>query len=136
MIELALYLKRSGYRPDKVQDFIPAPMDVATCMYYTGIDPMTGREVYVPKGGAERRLQRALLQYFKPENYAAVREALVEAGREDLIGPGPQCLIPSRSPSPGRAGKPAAPLRGAARGPAIARIEKPPSGVRTEIGIE
>ena len=70
MIDLALFLKRSGYRPDKVQDFIPVPMDIATCMYYTGIDPMSGREVYVPKGARMRRWQRALLQYFKPENYA------------------------------------------------------------------
>ena len=90
-------------------------MDVAACMYHTGIDPMTGREVYVPKGARMRRWQRALLQYFKPENYAAVREALVEAGREDLIGAGPQCLIPSRPPAPGRAGKPASPPRGEGR---------------------
>ena len=115
MIELALYLKRSGHRPDKVQDFIPAPMDVAACTYHTGIDPMTGREVYVPKGARMRRWQRALLQYFKPENYASVREALIEAGREDLIGSGPQCLIPSRPPSPGRTGKPVSPPRGGSR---------------------
>jgi uncharacterized radical SAM protein YgiQ len=98
MIDLALYLKRRGDRPDQVQDFIPLPMDVAACMYYTGIDPASGREVYVPKGARMRRWQRALLQYFKPENYAAVREALREAGREDLIGPGPECLIPARPP--------------------------------------
>ncbi len=96
MIDLALYLKRSGYRPDKVQDFIPVPMDIATCMYYTGIDPISGREVFVPKGARMRRWQRALLQYFKPENQTAVREALRQAGREDLIGPGPECLVPSR----------------------------------------
>jgi uncharacterized radical SAM protein YgiQ len=96
MIDLALYLKRSGYRPDQVQDFIPLPMDIATCMYYTGFDPMSGEEVYVAKGARQRRLQRALLQYFKPENYADVRAALVEAGREDLIGDRPECLIPAR----------------------------------------
>ena len=62
-----------------MQDFIPLPMDVATCMYYTGIDPTGGDEVYVPKGDRMRRWQRALLQYFKPENYAMVREALREA---------------------------------------------------------
>ena len=73
MIDLALYLKRSGYRPDKVQDFISVPMDIATCMYYTGIDPTSGREVFVPKGDRMRRWQRAVLQYFKPENHASVR---------------------------------------------------------------
>ena len=85
MIELALYLKRHGLKPDKVQDFIPGPMDIATCMYYTGLDPMSGEPVYVPRGDRERRLQRALLQYFKPENYADVREAL---GRGRSARPG------------------------------------------------
>ena len=100
MLRLALYLKRHGIKPDKVQDFIPGPMDIATCMYHTGLDPMTGKAVYVPRGGRERRLQRALLQYFKPENYADVREALIEAGRSDLIGEGPDCLISSHRPKP------------------------------------
>ena len=67
-------------------------------MYYTGLDPMTGEAVYVARGGHERRLQRALLQFFKPENYADVREAVESCGREDLIGAGPNCLIPSRPP--------------------------------------
>jgi len=73
-------------------------MDVATCMYHTGLDPMTGKPVYVPRGARERRLQKALLQFFKPENYDDVQAALVEAGRTDLIGDGPDCLIPSRRP--------------------------------------
>jgi uncharacterized radical SAM protein YgiQ len=98
MIDLAVYLKRRGYRPEQVQDFIPLPMELATCMYYAGINPADGREVYVPKGARMRRWQRALLQYFKPENYAIVREALHQAGREDLIGPRPECLIPPRPP--------------------------------------
>ncbi|MEN6406545.1 MAG: YgiQ family radical SAM protein [Thermoguttaceae bacterium] len=98
MIELALYLKRHGLKPDKVQDFIPGPMDVATCMYWTGLDPMTGQTVYVPRGQRMRRLQRALLQWFKPENYASACEALLEAGRSDLIGDRPECLIPSHPP--------------------------------------
>jgi radical SAM superfamily enzyme YgiQ (UPF0313 family) len=98
MIHLALFLKRTGHRPDKVQDFIPNPMDVAACMFYTGLDPMTGKEVYVARTGHERRLQRALLQFFKPENYFDVREALTSAGRADLIGSGPDCLIPARPP--------------------------------------
>ena len=98
MIDLALYLKRHNLKPDKVQDFIPGPMDVATCMYYTGLDPISGEPVYVARGGRERRLQKALLQYFKPENYADVHEALVEADRFDLVGNGPACLIPAHPP--------------------------------------
>src|SRR5437764_1312945 len=69
MIDLAVFLKRNGYRPDQVQDFIPAPFDVATALYYTGIDPFTGEEVYVAKGLRDRKMQRALMQFFKPDNY-------------------------------------------------------------------
>jgi hypothetical protein len=98
MIDLALFLKRNGYRPDQVQDFIPAPFDVATCMYYTGIDPFTGEEVYTAKHLRDRKLQRALLQFFKPENYFEVREALLKAGRSDLIGSGCDALIPANPP--------------------------------------
>ncbi|CAN5659801.1 YgiQ family radical SAM protein [soil metagenome] len=98
MIHLALFLKRNGYRPDQVQDFIPAPFDIATCMYYTGIDPFTGEEVHVSRHLRDRKLQRALLQFFKPENYFMVREALFKAGRQDLIGSGCDCLIPSNPP--------------------------------------
>ncbi len=94
MIDLALFLKRNGYRPDQVQDFIPAPFDIATCMYYTGIDPFTGDAVYVARALNDRKLQRALLQFFKPENYFQVRKALEEAGRTDLIGNGCDALIP------------------------------------------
>ena len=98
MIHLACYLHRTGYRPQQVQDFIPGPFDVATCMYYTGIDPFTERAVHVARGQRERRLQRALLQYWKPENYSLVRQALEQASRSDLIGDRPECLIPSRPP--------------------------------------
>jgi uncharacterized radical SAM protein YgiQ len=98
MIDLALFLKRNGYRPDQVQDFIPAPFDIATCMYYTGIDPFTGEEVYTAKKLSDRKLQRALLQFFKPENYFEVREALQKAGRHDLIGSGCDALIPANPP--------------------------------------
>ena len=98
MIDLALFLKRNGYRPDQVQDFIPAPFDIATCMYYTGIDPFTGEAVYVSRGLRDRKMQRALMQFFKPENYFLVREALLKAGRGDLIGNGCDCLIPSNPP--------------------------------------
>ena len=98
MITLAQFLKKFGYRPDKVQDFIPTPMDIAACMYHTGLDPMTGEAVFVARGTRQRRMQRALLQFFKPENYDDVRAALTEAGRTDLIGAGPECLIASRPP--------------------------------------
>lgn len=98
MIELALFLKRNGYRPDQVQDFIPAPMDVATSMYYTGLDPRTLEPVIVAKKMRDRRFQRALLQFFKPENYFEVRQALHAAGRADLIGDGCDALIPAHPP--------------------------------------
>jgi uncharacterized radical SAM protein YgiQ len=98
MIELAVFLKQNGYRPDQVQDFIPAPFDIATCMYYTGINPFTGEEVYVARGLRDRKMQRALMQFFKPENYFEVRKALEEAGRTDLIGSGCDCLIPAQPP--------------------------------------
>ncbi len=98
MIHLALFLKRNGYKPDQVQDFIPAPFDIATCMYYTGIDPFTGEGVHVAKGLRDRKMQRALMQFFKPENYFMVREAPMKAGRQDLIGSGCDCLIPANPP--------------------------------------
>jgi uncharacterized radical SAM protein YgiQ len=98
MIDLALFLKRNGHRPDQVQDFIPAPFDIATCMYYTGLDPFTGQEVHVARHLKDRKLQRALLQFFKPENYFEVRQALLAAGRGDLIGSGCDCLIPANPP--------------------------------------
>jgi uncharacterized radical SAM protein YgiQ len=99
MIDLAVFLKRHGYRPDQVQDFIPAPMDVATAMYYTGLDPFTRKPVYVARHLRDRKLQRALMQFFQPDNYFEVREALRQAGRQDLIGGGCDCLIPARPPA-------------------------------------
>jgi uncharacterized radical SAM protein YgiQ len=98
MIDLAVFLKRRGYRPDQVQDFIPAPFDIATCMYYTGIDPFTKQAVYIARHLKDRKLQRALLQFFKPENYFEVRKALEQAGRQDLIGAGCDALIPAQPP--------------------------------------
>jgi uncharacterized radical SAM protein YgiQ len=97
MIDLALYLKRNGYRPDQVQDFIPAPFDIATCMFYTGLDPFTKKPVRVARNLNDRKLQRALMQFFKPENYFEVREALIRAKRTDLIG-GCDGLIPAQPP--------------------------------------
>jgi len=98
MIDLAVFLKRHGYRPDQVQDFIPAPFDVATAMYHTGIDPFTKKPVFIAKHLRDRRTQRALMQFFKPENYFEVRRALLEAGRSDLIGHGCDALIPATPP--------------------------------------
>ncbi len=98
MIDLAVYLKRNGYKPDQVQDFIPAPFDVATCMYHTGIDPFTKKPVQVAKNLRDRKLQRALMQFFKPANYFDVREALLQAGWSDLIGNGCDALIPTNPP--------------------------------------
>jgi uncharacterized radical SAM protein YgiQ len=98
MIELAVFLKRNGYKPDQVQDFIPSPFDISACMYHTGLDPMTRQPVTVTKGLRDRRMQRALLQFFKPENYFEVRRALEQAGRQDLIGSGCDCLILDRPP--------------------------------------
>ena len=98
MIDLAVFLKRGGYRPDQVQDFIPAPFDVATAMYHTGIDPFTKKPVFIAKHLRDRKLQRALMQFFKPENYLEVRRALLQAGRGDLIGSGCDALIPSTPP--------------------------------------
>jgi uncharacterized radical SAM protein YgiQ len=98
MIHLAVFLKQNGYEPDQVQDFIPAPMDIATALYYTGIDPFTKQQVYVAKGLRDRKMQRALMQFFKPENWFTVREALIQAGRQDLIGNGCDCLIPAQPP--------------------------------------
>ncbi len=98
MIELAVFLKQNGYRPDQVQDFIPAPMDVATAMYYCGVDPFTKKPVYVARNMRDRGMQRALMQFFKPENYFEVRRALQQAGRQDLIGDGCDSLIPDKPP--------------------------------------
>jgi radical SAM superfamily enzyme YgiQ (UPF0313 family) len=91
-------LKNSGYRPEQVQDFIPAPMDLAACMYHTGLDPMTMRPVHVARHLRDRKPQRALMQYFQPENDIPVRRALIEAGRRDLIGDDGKCLVPSKPP--------------------------------------
>jgi uncharacterized radical SAM protein YgiQ len=97
-IELAVFLKKKGYRPEQVQDFIPAPFDIAACMYHTGLDPMTMKPVHVAKYLRDRKLQRALMHFFKPDNYFTVRKALRQADRSDLIGEGCDCLIPSKPP--------------------------------------
>ncbi len=92
-VTLALYLKRNGIRPEQVQDFYPTPGTVSTVMYYTGIDPLTRKAVYCTDDYREKQLQRALLQYNRPENADLVREALVRCGRTELIGIGKDCLV-------------------------------------------
>ncbi|MDY3250873.1 MAG: YgiQ family radical SAM protein [Candidatus Choladocola sp.] len=95
-VELACYLRELGYMPEQVQDFYPTPSTVSTCMYYTGLDPRTMEPVYVEKNPHRKALQRALIQYRRPENYEMVKEALILAGRQDLIGFGKECLIRPR----------------------------------------
>ncbi len=99
-IELAEYLRDTGHMPEQVQDFYPTPSTMSTVMYYTGIDPRNGQKVYVCRNPHEKAMQRALIQYRKPGNYELVKEALCKAGRQDLIGFGPKCLIrPEERPS-------------------------------------
>ena len=95
-IELAEYLRDLGYMPEQVQDFYPTPGTLSTCMYYTELDPRTMEKIYVPKSAHDKAMQRALIQYRKPQNYNLVYEALVKAGRTDLIGFGKTCLIRPR----------------------------------------
>ena len=92
-IELALFLKSEGFIPDQVQDFYPTPGTLSTCIYYTGFDPFTSEEIYVPKTIEEKREQKALIHFHKKENYQLVRKALLKAGRKDLIGNSKNCLI-------------------------------------------
>lgn len=92
-VELAEFLRDIRYQPEQVQDFIPTPGTLSTCMYWTGLDPVTEEAVHVPKSPKEKAMQRALLQYRNPNNRKLVEQALREAGREDLIGKGPKCLI-------------------------------------------
>ena len=95
-VELAEYCRDLGYMPEQVQDFYPTPSTLSTCMYYTGVDPRTMQKVYVPKSQHEKAMQRALIQYRNPELYDLVIEALHKAGRSDLIGFGPKCLVRPR----------------------------------------
>ena len=95
-IELAEYLRDLGYMPEQVQDFYPTPSTISTCMYYTGLDPRTMEEVYVSTNPHEKAMQRALIQYRNPKNYDLVYEALMKAGRQDLIGFDKKCLIKPR----------------------------------------
>ena len=104
-VELALFLKKRHIRPEQVQDFYPTPCTISTCMFYTGLDPYTMEPVYVAKSPQEKAMQRALLQYYLPQNHDLVEQALRRCGRYDLIGAGPQALV---RPSPKAAARPGA----------------------------
>ena len=96
-VKLAEYLNREKINPEQVQDYYPTPGTISTCMFYTHLDPRTGKPVYVAETAEEKAMQRALLQWRHPENYDTVRKALIAADRRDLIGSGPNCLIPDRT---------------------------------------
>ncbi|HQR23411.1 MAG TPA: YgiQ family radical SAM protein [Steroidobacteraceae bacterium] len=103
MLELALWLKRNGFRADQVQAFLPSPMATATAMYHSGKDPLhkvthSSQDVYIPKGTRQRRLHKAFLRYHDPNNWPVLREALRRMGRADLIGNGRQHLVPTYQP--------------------------------------
>jgi uncharacterized radical SAM protein YgiQ len=114
-VELAEYLRDLGYMPEQVQDFYPTPSTISTCMYYTGVDPRTMKEVYVPKNPHEKAMQRALIQYRNPKNYDLVMEALKIADRMDLVGFDKHCLIRPR------------------QGQSFKRVDKKPTENRTQI---
>ncbi len=101
-VELALFLKKNHIRPEQVQDFYPTPGTISTAMYYTGLDPYTMGEVYCAKNPHEKALQRALLQYYNPDNRQRVEEALRRAHRTDLIGTSDKCLVRPSAPQRGR----------------------------------
>ena len=108
-IELAEYIREMGYNPEQVQDFYPTPSTLSTVMYYTGLDPRQMDKVYVPTDPHEKAMQRALIQYRNPKNYYLVKEALLKAHREDLIGSGPKCLIRAVPPKAGKQAPPPKP---------------------------
>ena len=124
-VQLAEWLNKQGHMPEQVQDFYPTPGTLATCMWYTGLDPRTMKPVFVPKTPHDKALQRALMQWRKPQNRSLVLEALRKTGREDLIGYGKHCLIrpgkgqssaaqgeKDRRSAPSKEKKAAAPARG------------------------
>jgi hypothetical protein len=105
-LELALCLKRDHYAPEQVQDYYPTPGTASTVMFYTGLNPLDMKPVYVATDYREKQLQRALLQYNRPENASLVREALLKLHREDLIGYGPECLVRPERGTPQGSKKP------------------------------
>jgi uncharacterized radical SAM protein YgiQ len=127
MVDLALWLKKNNMRPRQVQDFIPTPMSMATCMYYTGVDPFSRKPVYTAKDLHEKRLQKALLLYWDPAHHDEAREALIKAGRADLIGSKPHCLVP---PASGKGALPMAQQRAQRERRAGRRPQQAPAGRR------
>ena len=127
-VELAEYIRDMGYNPEQVQDFYPTPSTLSTVMYYTGLDPRTMDRVYVPTDPHEKAMQRALIQYRDPKNYYLVREALLAAHREDLIGSGPKCLIRAVPPRAGghSAPPPKAPAKAGGKKPGAQAGKKTP----------
>ena len=123
-VSLAVYLKTNNMRPRQVQDFIPTPMAVATAMFYTGVDPMTGEPVYTARDMREKRMMKALIFYWDAQHWPLAREALVKAGRADLIGRGPDCLVPPE----GAADRVAAEAQRARGGPQTGARGKPSFG--------
>ncbi|MBE6946943.1 MAG: YgiQ family radical SAM protein [Ruminococcaceae bacterium] len=127
-VELAEYIRDMGYNPEQVQDFYPTPSTLSTVMYYTGLDPRTMEKVYVPTDPHEKAMQRALIQYRNPRNYYLVREALIKAHREDLIGSGPKCLIRAVPPGKRTSPPPKLPAKGKpiAKNPFPSKNQKKP----------
>ena len=124
-VELACAVRDMGYMPEQVQDFYPTPSTMSTCMYYTGVDPRTMKPVYVARDPHEKAMQRALIQYRKPENYKLVREALIAAGRRDLIGYDKHCLIRPVPPHEG-----AAPKKSSGKAKGAGGVNRPHAGSR------
>ena len=115
-------------RPEQVQDFYPTPSTLSTVMYYTGLDPRTMERVYVPTDPHEKAMQRALIQYRNPKNYYLVKEALLAAHREDLIGSGPKCLIRAVPPRPASQSAPPRKAPPKAPGKQTGKRPAPPPG--------
>ena len=135
MLELAVWLKKNGFRADQVQAFLPSPMATATAMYHSGKNPLKrisrdSEEVVIPKGIKVRRLHKAFLRYHDPENWPLLREALKRMGRADLIGNGRHHLIPAYQPVAGRRGGRPGPPAAAFQDPTyrIAEIGTPKAG--------
>ncbi|MCB1760700.1 MAG: YgiQ family radical SAM protein [Gammaproteobacteria bacterium] len=131
MLNLALWLKRNGFRPDQVQAFLPTPMALATAMYHSARNPLkrvrrAGNQIAVPSGARQRRLHKALLRYHDPKNWPLLREALKRMGRADLIGPGKRQLVPARQPATAMAGRTSGATR-SSRGARPAGVRKPGS---------
>ena len=133
-IELAEYIRDMGYNPEQVQDFYPTPSTLSTVMYYTGLDPRTMEKVYAPTDPHEKAMQRALIQYRDPKNYYLVKEALLKAHREDLIGSGPKCLIRAIPPRAGGHTAPPKKLPGKPAKKPGSPAKKPAPGAKTASG--